>query len=867
MFNIKDELKDEIRINHKYTHLYFSEYPKTTKEKSIPKINEKMILTSDYLKRVTSGFGGANPVVFPPNCRYFDVTTRGSIVVIEEPPAFRTVSISMSFNSEVDRLKAEGKLKEYGYESDFVKNKAAKRFTLAFPYVIFLLFIDNYNELIMGQSFLRTARLTGLADYLLKIPLLNITESQHICFGSEGHGRQTTLNAAIERAIIAFWGAEFNTDHTCNYITYRNVAGVNSYMEWQALSKSNPMFIYNVDWIQFPMNLGQAIEEAKRQYKLVNKYNIGYHNLSDIFHKPADTGKDEKPSRRSKQKFRLFYDVAEGTFLSDNFCIHVGDSFRIKNDKSLCRINSLISFMDSGDIKYIRVEREDDGRLIIYKNTKKFTNYLLREAKKLRFEEKGLLKNGVEIKEGDIIVMKNALGREMYRKVSYIRKSPEGFHEGRFGDGFYILENTEAELFNLTTPEYNGIILEKGKKYVYITNLQAVPIHPGSIVEYDQVDVGSTGQLTINMLHVGEAKTAPYQLKLNSTIKDRTLFRKEEVKPLPPFFRIGRKILIVRHRNSKSLKDKAFGTPSGIIYDSFSNLDRPKISEIQKYMLGKDKFHVQSFDMDIEFAIGDKVVVSDWKVPSNMLSIKIIQGFKFDKDKGDITFILADKEGKLYQEKYVDGLNGIIYVGKIRKITNKFGKLITGTKIKAKEANIPHFPMKDINIIIGFITDTGGPDPLVLCSNCCTLWYSDVVDKFQKITMKAKKWEQLKHAPIDITKIKFQAGDIIQGKSSSSYVSRMGWLVCKINNSNSLRILDFRYYSSHPDFYLLDRYITANSRLDCIPSPRVGPKAQTEMGFSAAWPNLHGHSFTCERSAFRFINDERSMVNVQSNPE
>jgi hypothetical protein len=133
--------------------------------------------------------------------------------------------------------------------------------------------------------------------------------------------------------------------------------------------------------------------------------------------------------------------------------------------------------------------------------------------------------------------------------------------------------------------------------------------------------------------------------------------------------------------------------------------------------------------------------------------------------------------------------------------------------------------------------------------------------------MKAKKWEQLKHAPIDIAKIKFQAGDIIQGKSSSSYMSRMGWLVCKTHNSNSLRILDFKYYSSHPDFYLLDRYITTNSRLDCIPNPRVGPKAQTEMGVVAAWPNLHGYSFTCERSAFRFINDERSMVNVQSNPE
>ncbi len=146
-----------------------------------------------------------------------------------------------------------------------------------------------------------------------------------------------------------------------------------------------------------------------------------------------------------------------------------------------------------------------------------------------------------------------------------------------------------------------------------------------------------------------------------------------------------------------------------------------------------------------------------------------IQAFKFNESSGNITFILADRDGNLHQEKYVDGQNGFIYVGRIRKITNTFGKLTAGTKIKCKEAGIPHFPMKDVNIIIGFITDTDGPDPLVLCSNCCTLWYSDVLSKFQKITMKAKKWASLKHAPIDVSKIKYQAGDLVQGDLGISY--------------------------------------------------------------------------------------------------
>lgn len=868
MSDIRDELKDEIRINHKYAHLYLSKYStKTIKGKSTPQINERTLLTADYLKRIGSGVGGISPMVFPPNCRYLDVTNAGSVVVIEEPPAFRTISINMSFSSEISRLEADGKLEEYGYNKNSFPDKV-KRVTLAFPYVIFILYINEFNELVTGQSFLRVARLTGLADYLLKIPLLNIGDGQYICFGSEGHGRQVTLNASVERAVDTFWGAEFNPDHTTNYRAYKGIAGVHSYMEWQALSQLNPMFIYNVDWIRYQLNLGQALDNMKKDYKLVNKTNIGYKNLSDIFHNPEDTGRDEKPSKRSRQKYRLFYNVAEGTFLDDNFCIHVGDSFYIKNGKSLCHVNSLISFLDSGDIKYIRVER-DDGRLIIYKNTKAFTKYLLTEAKKVRFEEKGVLKNGVEIKENDILIMKNSLGRDLYKKVSYIRKSQEGFHEGRFGDGFFILENTEAEIFDIKTPKYHGIVMEKDKQYIYITNLQSVPMHPGSVVTYDAIDVNSMGQLAINLCHIDKRiRNRPYQLRLEGDSQAEMLFHKDGIKPLPPFFRIGRKLLVLRRSGAK-LFNSVFGSPSGIIYDSNGSIDKPSTAEIKKYMLGDDKFRVQSFDMDIEFAIGEKVIVSDWEKPFNMLTVKMIQGFKFDESVGDITFILADKEGKLHQERYVDGKNGVIFVGRIRKIVNKFGKLVAGTKIKAKEANIPHFPMKDTNIIIGFLTDTGGPDPLVLCSNCCTLWYNDVIEKFHKTTMKAKKWAQMQHAPIDIAKIKFQAGDIIQGKSGSDYKSHMGWLVFKPSGSgsSSLRILDFRYYSSHPDSYLLDRYIVANSRLDGILNPRVGPKAQSDMGHIAAWNNLHGYSFTCTRSAFRFINDERSIVNVQSSPK
>jgi len=243
-----------------------------------------------------------------------------------------------------------------------------------------------------------------------------------------------------------------------------------------------------------------------------------------------------------------------------------------------------------------------------------------------------------------------------------------------------------------------------------------------------------------------------------------------------------------------------------------------------------------------------------------MLSIKIIQGFKFNEERGDIHFILADKEGILHQIKYVDGPTGSIFTGKIRHITNVYGNLTAGMKIQAQETGILHFLKKDTHIIIGFITDTGGSDPLVLCSNCCTLWYSDVINKFKKISMTNKKWATISHAPIDIAKIKFQPGDIIVGENE--YQTDAGCIVFKINGNHKLNILDLKYYTRIPRYTLLDKYTAVNYKFDYILNPRISQRIQNEIGTKRGWTNCHGHTYTCNSSIFEFINDERSMINV-----
>ena len=304
------DLKNEIRINNKYAHLYSAEYKgDNEKGESVPKINQKALLTPDYLRRLALGFGAPSASVLPPNCRFIENFQQGSIVVIEEPPAFRTVRIHMNFNPEIKKLKSEGKLEEYGYSDEEITTTdpySSKTFTLALPYVIFIMHISDHNELICGQVFFRVARLTGMADYLLKAPFTNISEKQYICYGNSAFGQVKTLNNAVEKAINSFWTAEFNTDYTYNYRAYKEIAGISSYMEWQALSRIDPMFIYNVDWIKIPMSISEGVSEIKRHYKLTNKHDIQYRQISDIFSSPLDSGKDEKPTPRSKTQYRLY---------------------------------------------------------------------------------------------------------------------------------------------------------------------------------------------------------------------------------------------------------------------------------------------------------------------------------------------------------------------------------------------------------------------------------------------------------------------------------------------------------------------------------------------------------------------------------
>jgi hypothetical protein len=863
---------DEIRINPAYVQHVQSEFPGGDyKEDSTPYIRKSVLRTQDYLKKITQKLD-VHQGIIPPNCRFIEKMSRGTLVVIEEPPAYRTIQVQYPMGKELELLENDNKIEEYGIDKEFYRNSENMpwKFTLAMPYVIHVLMFDTYDALMLGQVFFRNARLSGYRDYLLKAPFMNISSDGWICYGDKAGGKRGSLAGSIEHTIMVWWSAIFNADYTYNYSAYRNVPGVNTYIGWQAMSKIDPMFIYNVEWIKEHDTLQAAIDRAKSNCDAKSKSEIRYEELSKVFTQPADSGVEEPIRRKSKsrRKARLYYDIAQGVYLEDRFFFHVGDP--IKWGNKIAHVDSFIGFFESDHIRIVRLQL-DNGKLINVRFTKEIKEYMLKTAKEMRFETQGTLKNGNVVKPDDIIVMEQR-GSKIYRKVYFIRKSRDGITEARIGTSFYILENTEGEVLDVQTPKYRGMEINKDDTYVYINNNNGVPFYGGMTVKFEGINVSRMGSLRMDFR--GTDTSDVYSLSMDDNpqldrygriTNPRQLFNINDCKELPKIFRIGRKLKCMRQEGA------AWATPMGIVYNQYHEMSQPTISELTDNLLTNDgsTFKLDSYDLNLEFNIGDKVVYADWKNPVNMLIIRTLTGFKVDSSTNSLYFILQDKEGRLTQVEYIEGTRpgassnrpAVINIGRIRKITNSFGRVTAGTKIKAKKGYIPHFPKKDVNIIIGFITDTGGDDPLVLCSNCCTLWYSEMMENFSRITMKSKRWATLAHAPIDITKIKIQPGDIVNGVRD--YKVSGGWLVTRTHEYKSMRMASLTNYTSYPDMYTLDKYTMNQVLLDCIPNPRISPTDQSKMEICRGYANFHGLFIENKSSTMEFLEDGRSLLHVQ----
>lgn len=857
-------LLEEIRINPDYSHLGFSKYEKNrSKKESKPVIQKKSVLTSDYMQRLTRDLND-DSTILPPNCRYVERTSRGTIVLIEEPPAVRTVRISIKMASLLYKLKEENKLEKYGYKDYEYTAGYPHKFTLAFPYVIFLLFFNDYYSYFRGQIFIRAQQITGLSDVLLKAPMLNINQEQNVCFGDRIGGERQSLYDAVRHSIDVWWGSSFNFDYRENYHAYQQTPIINNYLEWQYFSQEDPMFIYGVDWLKHNKNIYQAIQQMKENASATTRRNLNYQDMVKTFSKPLETGSKAKPTPRSRKTHKLYYDIAQCIYLEDHIILNVGDPVIMKNGEPAF-IYSFIGFMTGGDVKYIQLEK--NGKLFTMAFNDACKKFMLDQIHQYRFAQSVKLKNGEVVKPGDIISME-INKNNVYKKVDYIRRGRTSedteVFEIKTGPHYYLSHEMEAKVFNMKNPIMYGIKIKKNTNYLFIKepNLSS-GLMPASQVQFDRIDVTNDGILHARFKNTGkELGGEVHQFRMDSEKYMPLILDMKKVRPLntsKAVFRVGRRLYYLKARSS-IINYGAWVYNGTIFYENYYSISKPN-SEYIKKLSSDNTFSIPGPDFDTEFSIGDKVIVANWHKPIDILNVKTIQGFKFEATTNDISFILLANDETLSEEVYVSGNTGTIRTGYIRKVTNKFEKLSVGTKIIANKSGISNFPKKDVNIIVAIIID-GPHEPLVLCSNGCTLWYSTIMKDFQKITMKSKTWKTLKHAPLDISKIKFQAGDIINGRRD--YKRDGGYIIYDPSTTRYLKCLPIAYYhQGYPDYQTFDKYFSSDAVFECIPTPRLTVSQQTKFGVVKGFVDFHGGVIPDlhNRSQFPFIN-ERGGMNV-----
>lgn len=847
---------NEIRINASYASKLLSDYPNDSDKESVPKVRIKNLRTETFISKIINQISPqGNNDMMPLNCRFIKKYSTYTLVVIEEQPAVRSIRVSMDMDKDATKLKGKGKWEEFGYKNFFTENSKPYTFMLAMPYVIHVFLFASNNQLSRGKVYFRPRSLLGMGDLMYVPPLLNVSGDMGVCYGETAlAGSPRNLTKATEIVIKSFWSSTFNTDYTENYSKYSGVPGVCEYFTWQYYSHVDPMFIYNVDWIPSFKKLGDIIATMQSRSKLADQ-TLKFKTLYDIFQKPTDSGKSFTPPRTRLEK-PLLYDICDGWVAEKELVVNVGDPLNYSKGR-IAYVDSFIGIQ--GALQPFFIQLEIDGKLTVMKINKRVTKFIADKIKELRYEAQLETPNGMIIKANDILNIETRYG-DTFKKVHYIRKAIDGKIEIRLGSDFCFADSfdwSKVKKVDLEKPEINGQVIDFGTTYKYLTGLyyNQTPISKVVDVNFDEITTGARGHLVAKFVHTESSKT--YSIDLSSKKYDmKRLYPVDEVEELPYVFFVGRTLSSVRLQSSPSRAYKH--KDLGVIFQTSNSRGAPSYTDtIKEFISDNGKhFHAESFNLELDFHIGDKVIVADWRNPLEICRIKTIQGFTLNDNSQTIDFVLTDKHDKITSHRYVDVNSSFINIGKIRKVTNKIDRVTSGTKIIAKEAGITCFPKKNVNIIVAFVIDTGG-EPLVLCSNGCTLWYTDMMEKFNRVTIKSKKYATLPHAPLDPSKIKLQAGDIVNG--TYSFQTMHGYLIARNRGNTGSKAIQLPYYLDYDDYYSLDARFKSEVVLDCIPNPRMTLTQQKQQGFVAGFSNFHGGVSPTHKnhSPYKFIDDTR----------
>lgn len=754
-------MNNEIVIGDRYTSLLKTDTKMSDVERECeygedietihkPIVRNRSVRTSDFFNKL-QGILSTNKEILPAGCKFFSrVGTTNKILVIEETPKIRTIKVDMGMESVVEKLRKTGKLKEYGYENYLDEHPSSPySFNLSFPYVVFIILLNERNEMCFMKPFFRLQPITSLSDHLFKAPLYNIPNSQDICLG--GVQNFPSIYETVENIIETFWLNRYNYDYTNNIKDYElsEAFEVQDYLAWMWNTKINPMFIYGVDWVEYEYNIGQVIAHAEGK---CGSMTSNSRRSFEKIHKAlvtavSDTETIDEFSKNITLNMRM-----------DGETISIGDEL-IFEDKQFW-LYSIVTKNDTG-CSYDSVELEDSEGVIMSVPYDDFEDGF-KTIFKPNFLDEAEIK-GTVIKPGSIISC--TIGDcVIYKKIKHLRNGIDGRIEALIDTDHYLIENIDFDVIDISNIKLEGQLLESDKTYYMVEKSESYcPTYYLKELTFDGININNSGTFIIKFRDPNhELETLNLAEYENGRMVKKFIHSNEicEEEVFNLFDRIfvnynaSTKLKIIKKKgillNRRSRQIDYVPEPS----DRSSLIDKILIED-------GTRLNIPGVMVDIDFKVGDSIIYADWNNPDNMLYISTIDGFEVDLDANEL-FVCSTTLDKSHSFKipFINLNRFIINIGVIRKVEATCGVWKSGDKIKANTTGITNFPKKDTNTIIGFINDGSTKYPLAFCSNLCTLWMKDdIISKFDVIAYNTVQWKKLENFPYDVDKLKWQHGD------------------------------------------------------------------------------------------------------------
>lgn len=755
-------LKDAIIIKEDYTNTIT--YTDDTDGEMNPIYKSTSIKTNEFLNRITNKFSQTpNDYIYPSNTRFVKKFNDLELFVIEWQPSIRTIKVEKDMFLEYSEVKNLIDPNDYNDENNI------HLFRLSFPYIVWVVCLNRKTSRKHMKLYFRLAPLSSLYDSLILPPLLNIRKgrrktAQSICLGpTDGYNENSDV-MGIEDLTSLFFTNTFNTDYPECYNSYREYedSTFSNYFMWQYKTKKNPLFIFRDNWLPSDVNLKNEIDnmfkmsfrdEASPQTQTVKE------QLNSLI-TSTETEVIPYKSKDGKGSIIKTNDVFEEVTVRNNI-ISIGDDLRV-NDR-ICYLNSIINNNEEMETKF-EIEYEDTSEIdVITLNDKirddisKYFDETKNRLTRLEFIEI----NNQKIKPGDFILDKN-LTKSSFLKVEDIIKNRDDFIEFRLQGKRRIVNNNFEKFSYHKLCEILGGKIRKGTKLIKRSS-SPPPAERKSIIPYD-IRKNKT-------LEVKRIRTRDEILSIETENRQIVDFNKFKVVDSQNINSINSSTVrsgLFLINSSESINNGywEYCKSENCLFSgniSFKKENYLNVAKAIKDIFNENELFIKGTDFDINFKIGDEVVVSNWDDIESMLKIKRIIGFKLvkydmygygenviteinennsindftDEQLNETKYIqiMTDDDERIESFDYVDFNNhyGFIFMPKIRKITRSYNDFNVGDYVKSTIPKIEGFPKKDINKIIAFIDDAECDYPLALMSNTWTIRANDLIKYFKKI--------------------------------------------------------------------------------------------------------------------------------------